>query len=370
MLKKILVVPALSLCFIFILALYVQATPGVRLRLTHDREPAPWPGLILAHGESITVTATVYIDGYAVPYENIRWNASVLVEGDTFVYHGNVATLTIGHAETRYRNIGIMASTMIAPPRHGTSLRVRILETGPYADKIRISRISLDEPRANYLIPGETYTFTAYVFGNTPCDRSAEILLPDELVDWEIMVMHHDMSPIALRESGDVFEFYGNTATLTVGRYLPYRAIVILVNSRTHPEWLRSASVFLPAPESAAPADRVMRFQIGSTIFTDGGAERSLAAAPFIKEDRTMVPLRVVGEAFGAEFYFYRGEITITLNDTTLYMTIGEPLPYNMGTPVIVADHTFVPIAYIIGQMGGETRWDGDSHAVYIYIAQ
>jgi len=196
--------------------------------------------------------------------------------------------------------------------------------------------------------------------------------LPDELIDWEIRVMPLGALPgtvlLDLHETGDIFEFNGNTATLVVGPLEPARLITVVARSRTHPE---RSSVFTARPTAppAIPANgSLLRFAIGSIRYMENRVERTLPAAPFIKDDRTMVPLRAISEALGAEIYFYRGEITIQLDGMILHMTVGEPLPNNMGTPVIVAGRTFVPVAYIVEKMGGEARWDPDARAVYIRI--
>ena len=114
---------------------------------------------------------------------------------------------------------------------------------------------------------------------------------------------------------------------------------------------------------------RTLRFVIDSTTFTDNGTSHILEAAPFIANDRTMVPLRVISEAFNAtNITFANGVVSFVLNGETITMTIGQPLPNNMGTPVIIAERTFVPIAYIIDKMGAEVRWDGNTRAVYIIM--
>ena len=128
-----------------------------------------------------------------------------------------------------------------------------------------------------------------------------------------------------------------------------------------------------PTPIPAAAADtapaRTLRFTIGNATFIDNGVNRTIEAAPFIANDRTMVPLRVIGEALGAtNIYFDAGVVSFILNGENITMTIGQPLPGGMGTPVIVADRTFVPLAYVVDEMGAQVRWDGNARAVYIYI--
>ena len=114
---------------------------------------------------------------------------------------------------------------------------------------------------------------------------------------------------------------------------------------------------------------RVLRFPIGSTTFTDNGVSHTLEAAPFISNGRTMVPLRVIGEALGAtDLDLTRGVVSLVLDGRTITMTVGQPLPNNMGTPVIIAGRTFVPLAYIIEEMGAIARWDSTNRVAYIYI--
>jgi len=133
-----------------------------------------------------------------------------------------------------------------------------------------------------------------------------------------------------------------------------------------------SGNVVDPPTEVNDPppaASRVLRFAIGITTYTDNGTNRTLEAAPFIQNDRTMVPLRVIGEALGATNLAHNaGVITFNINGQAFTMTVGEPLPGNMGTPVIVAGRTFVPLAFIINEMGATARWDGSARAAYIYI--
>jgi len=131
------------------------------------------------------------------------------------------------------------------------------------------------------------------------------------------------------------------------------------------PEQEPDLVIIIPPP----PPARTLRFVIGSTTFYDNGVPHTSEAAPFIKERRTMVPLRFIGEALGAaNFTHNAGVITFTLGNRDLSMTINEPLHDNMGTPVIVEGRTFVPLWFVIGEMGAATRWDGDVRAVYVYV--
>ena len=118
-----------------------------------------------------------------------------------------------------------------------------------------------------------------------------------------------------------------------------------------------------------APPEGVLRFVIGSVTFTNGGVVHILEAAPFIAYDRVMVPLRVIGDALGATNLAHNaGVISFEIDGRDFSMTVGEPLPGNMGTPVIVAGRTFVPLGFIANEMGADARWDSANRAAYIYI--
>ena len=117
---------------------------------------------------------------------------------------------------------------------------------------------------------------------------------------------------------------------------------------------------------------RLLRFPIGVASYTYNGVQHTMEAASFVSDEgRTMVPLRVIGEALGAtDLSHSAGVITFNLSDQVFTMTVGEELPNGMGTPVIVNERTFVPLAFIINEMGAEARWDSSARAAYIYILQ
>ena len=125
-----------------------------------------------------------------------------------------------------------------------------------------------------------------------------------------------------------------------------------------------------PAPVPQPDGVRVLRFEIGSTTYIDNGIYYTLESAPFLAEGRTMVPLRVIAEALGAEDIGLDNNIvSFTLNGTAFELPIDQPLPNSLGTPVIVEGRTFIPLAFILNEIPGATpRWDGANRAAYVYI--
>ena len=126
-----------------------------------------------------------------------------------------------------------------------------------------------------------------------------------------------------------------------------------------------------PAPEPPSIQQTRIRLAIGNPIFTVNGIPHTSDAAPFIdpQYSRTMVPLRIVAEALGADVNWIRETRTviITGNGRTLSLQVDTTLPDGMGMPAIVHDRTFVPIAYVAQMLGAHVRWDRENRAVYIY---
>lgn len=99
--------------------------------------------------------------------------------------------------------------------------------------------------------------------------------------------------------------------------------------------------------------------------------------APYIdRTDRTMVPVRAVAEALGAqvEWDAARRRITITKGPgTVIQMTIGNRTaqlngqPRLMGTaPVITNSRTMVPVRWLSEFLGAQVEWDGVHRAVWV----
>ena len=115
---------------------------------------------------------------------------------------------------------------------------------------------------------------------------------------------------------------------------------------------------------------RELRLVVGSTVHTANGQVRHSEAAPFTDQttNRLMVPLRIVAEGLGAQVTWVGETSTVHINNNVsqFTLTIGVPLPGDMGTPVIVGGHTFVPIRYVAEMLGATVLWDEVNSAVYI----
>jgi len=123
----------------------------------------------------------------------------------------------------------------------------------------------------------------------------------------------------------------------------------------------------LPQPELVE-----LRFIVGEATYTRNGVSITdqEGLAPFIDPayNRTMVPLRIVAEAMGADVSWVDETRTVVIirEAVILQLQIDASLPNEMGMPSIVNGRTFVPLAYIANKLRAQVRWDGDAKSVYI----
>ena len=96
---------------------------------------------------------------------------------------------------------------------------------------------------------------------------------------------------------------------------------------------------------------------------------------PIIVNDRTLVPLRAIFEALGATVDWEDETSTVTSvkDDTTISLQIGDNIMYVNGkgkeldVPAqLVNDRTLVPVRAISEAFGCTVEWDGDTNTVYV----
>lgn len=131
--------------------------------------------------------------------------------------------------------------------------------------------------------------------------------------------------------------------------------------------------------DEAAELARNLKTEIKITIdsrraFIDGQAQE-LEVAPFIFQDRTMVPVRFIGEALDAEFlweektrkvtYIYRNLLLeIFIEQTEGFL---NRKPFQLETPPIIREgRTMVPLRFISEQLGAQVNWEEKTRSVTI----
>ncbi len=123
----------------------------------------------------------------------------------------------------------------------------------------------------------------------------------------------------------------------------------------------------------------VAEFKIGSNVYYAGGVAKVMDVAPYIKGDRTYVPMRYLGEVLGAEVVWDDAARTVTLTkgDATVVFTIGSTSYTVNGetktadvAPEIASDRTMLPARYVAEAFGAVVGWDAVTQTVVVQIAQ
>lgn len=118
----------------------------------------------------------------------------------------------------------------------------------------------------------------------------------------------------------------------------------------------------------AATATKTIILQIGSTAALVDDQAIINDVAPVIRNDRTLVPIRVITEALGGQVAWNEAakEVTLTVNGKEIKMTIGKVLEKYGVAPVIIGGRTFVPVRFVADELGAVTTWDDATKAVTI----
>ena len=120
--------------------------------------------------------------------------------------------------------------------------------------------------------------------------------------------------------------------------------------------------------DKPAAAAKTIILQIGSTAVLVDDQAIINDVAPVIRNDRTLVPIRVITEALGGQVAWNEAakEVTLTVNGKEIKMTIGKALEKYGVAPVIIGGHTFVPVRFVADELGAVTTWDDATKTVTI----
>lgn len=98
--------------------------------------------------------------------------------------------------------------------------------------------------------------------------------------------------------------------------------------------------------------------------------------APEIKNDRTMLPIRVIAEALGAKVTWNEAEqkVTIAEDDLTIEIFIGQPFatvngkPVQLDAPAYIANgRTYLPLRFVAENLGATVEWNAVDSSVTIF---
>ncbi|AIQ39265.1 copper amine oxidase N-terminal domain-containing protein [Paenibacillus sp. FSL R5-0912] len=157
----------------------------------------------------------------------------------------------------------------------------------------------------------------------------------------------------------------GDTTNLTAVRFVPqadgtYKTIKLggVYNPATNSFEFYTDSFSL---YSIVKADSVTKitFKVDSKEYSIGALAKQNDVPPVIQEQRTLVPIRAVAEALGAEVKWDHATktATITLDGKVLTMTLGE-LIEGMDVPAQAIDgRIMVPLRYVSEALGAYVMW-------------
>ena len=129
----------------------------------------------------------------------------------------------------------------------------------------------------------------------------------------------------------------------------------------------------------AVPKVTVVKVQIGSDIMIVNGKAVQIDAPAEIMNGRTFLPLRAISEALGAtvDWIAETQGITVTLGENTIGLQIGNTSAVVNGTvmtldaaPYIKNNRTMVPFRVIAEGLGATVEWDPALRIVTVTLAQ
>lgn len=136
------------------------------------------------------------------------------------------------------------------------------------------------------------------------------------------------------------------------------------------------ANCVTPAPDEGTVGAVAGEFRVDSNIYYSNGVAKVMDTAAYIKNGRTYVPMRVLGEAIlGAEVIWDAAARTVTLikGDTEVVFTINSTTytvngesKTNDVAPEIVNDRTMLPARAVAEAFGANVGWDPVSKTVLI----
>jgi len=357
-----------------------RPTPSATPRPTPNPTPRPTLAITLPCGTIITITnglvtielPTSTVNNLILNAENDSINFDMTeIPGAKAATLPRTAVRTIGNAEL-YMYFQFPTGSVQLNPRAVVSIGQRArastvtiaLET---VYEIRLSPAQMDVIQVMY----DAFA-VVLSSGSTQVDNFeglVTITLHSEIANPTIWVIGEGGELIAIPSN---YNSDNNTVTFTVSSLGTF----VIGQEATAPISVAepliaepAQSIIQPIPAVLQTSQPLMRLAIGQTQFVQNGIPQFNDVAPFMADNRTMVPLRIISDVLGADIEWDGDTRTVTLtrHGIVLNIVIDQPLPDGMGTAVIVENRTFVPARYVSEMLGATVRWDGENSAVYIY---
>ena len=107
------------------------------------------------------------------------------------------------------------------------------------------------------------------------------------------------------------------------------------------------------------------------------GTELTLDVPPMLENDRTLVPMRAIFEALGAEVSWYpedrtivavRGGTTVFMQVDDWYMSVNDEWIALDAPPRVVNDRTLIPLRAVAEAFGAQVGWDEEMQVVTVEV--
>lgn len=114
----------------------------------------------------------------------------------------------------------------------------------------------------------------------------------------------------------------------------------------------------------------------GISVYVNG-TELTLDVPPILENDRTLVPMRAIFEALGAEVSWYpedetivavRGDTTVYMQVDDWYMSVNDEWIRLDAPPRIVNDRTLIPLRAVAEAFGAQVGWDEATQTVTVEL--
>lgn len=213
-------------------------------------------------------------------------------------------------------------------------------------------------------------------------DRSGmAVFTTTDLTDYKVYTLMHDLQyrtyivtqNVAYNQPPHLGYYLGYDTT-----EIPVPRVKISHNGETY------TNPDLDAGTKYYPIESLMREKstamlVGSPFALMNGSmtridSENTEVVPYISDGRTLVPLRFIAEAFGAEVEWdeEKQEIAVTKGRAVIKMTVGSTdytvnrKPAELDTaPVLSEDRTYVPLRAVAEALGEKVAWDS-SGVIYI----
>ncbi len=169
-------------------------------------------------------------------------------------------------------------------------------------------------------------------------------------------------------------QYYVDGSLYSTSNQIPFTSYI---NLNDYPEGSHTIkAVAVTATGKTAECEYTVVSARGSDVgvYVDGN-KVEFDQTPVIHLGRTMVPLRAIFEALGASVEWNQATRTVTSRkgNNTIELTIDSDILYKNGSPVyldvpamLVNDRTLVPVRAVSEALGANVDWNGETRSVII----